>query len=231
MYIDLNFDGLKETVIALLGNRRCAIDPSTFPNDMTTFQTKDDILTLLVHLGYLTFDNRTEEVFIPNQEITLEFMRAVKTGGWAGVADSISRSDELLRNTWAQNSAAVAEGIAAIHRDTSSLLKYHDENSLTCTILMAYYSAKAYYMNPILELPSGKGFADVVYLPKREVDRPALIIELKWKKSAAGALQQIKEQEYASWIEGYTGEILLVGINYDEKKGHECVIEKYLKNE
>ena len=110
------------------------------------------------------------------------------------------------------------------------MLQYHNENSLTCTILMAYYSAKAYYMNPIMELPSGRGFADVAYLPRRDVDCPALVVELKWKKSAKGALRQIKEQEYASWIEGYTGEILLVGINYDEKKGHECIIEKYEKN-
>lgn len=108
-------------------------------------------------------------------------------------------------------------------------LQYNDENSLTCTILMAYYSAKAYYLNPVLELPSGKGFADVVYLPRRNVERPALVIELKWKKSAQGAIQQIKEQQYASWIEDYTGEILLVGINYNDKKGHTCIIEKYVK--
>ena len=94
---------------------------------------------------------------------------------------------------------------------------------------MAYYSAKAYYLNPVMEMPAGKGFADVVYLPRRNVDRPALVIELKWKKSAEGALRQIKEREYASWVEGYTGEILLVGINYDEVKGHTCVIERYVK--
>ena len=227
VYIDLNFDGLKEAIIGMLGNGHCRIDPSIFQNDMTTFQTKDDVLTLLVHLGYLTFDGTRNEVFIPNQEIAREFIRAVKTGGWNGVMESLDRSEELLRNTWALNAEAVAEGMSAIHRDTSSLLKYNDENSLTCAILMAYYSAKAYYMNPILELPSGKGFADVVYLPKRNVDRPALVVELKWKKSAGGALRQIKEREYASWIKGYTGDILLVGINYDETKGHECVIERW----
>ncbi len=93
---------------------------------------------------------------------------------------------------------------------------------------MAYYSAKAYYMNPLLELPSGKGFADVVYLPKRDVDRPALVVELKWDKSARGAIEQIKSKEYTSWIQGYTGDILLVGINYKKKeKIHECMIEEY----
>ncbi len=89
---------------------------------------------------------------------------------------------------------------------------------------------KAYYMNPVMELSSGKGFADVVYLPKKNTDKPALIVELKWNKSAEGALKQIKEKQYASWIEEYTGDILLIGINYDKKsKLHECVIEKYMK--
>ena len=88
---------------------------------------------------------------------------------------------------------------------------------------MAYYSAKLYYVDPIMELPSGKGFADVVYLPRRNVNRSALVVELKWDQKADGAIRQIKEKKYASWIEGYTGDILLVGINYDkEEKVHEC---------
>lgn len=111
----------------------------------------------------------------------------------------------------------------------NSILKYNDENSLACTVLMAYYSAKSYYMNPIMELPSGKGFADVVYLPKREIDCPALVVELKWNKSAEGAISQIKNRQYAAWIEGYTGKILLVGINYSENKEHTCIIEEYVK--
>ena len=81
-----------------------------------------------------------------------------------------------------------------------------------------------------MELPTGKGFADVVYLPKRNVNVPALIVELKWDKSANGAIAQIKKNAYVSWIEGYTGDILLIGINYSKKdKKHTCVIEKYVK--
>lgn len=229
VYIDLNFDGLKEAIVSMLGNCHCQIDPSTFQNDMTTFQTRDDVLTLLVHLGYLTYDENTEEVYIPNQEITQEFVRTVKVGGWDGLIESLNRSEELLKSTWALDERAVAEGITEIHNNTASMLKYNNETSLTCVVLMAYYSAKAYYLNPILELPSGKGFADVVYLPRRDVERPALIIELKWNKSAESALSQIKEKQYVSWFEEYTGDILLVGINYDKKKVHECMIEKYVK--
>lgn len=80
-----------------------------------------------------------------------------------------------------------------------------------------------------MELPSGKGFADVVYLPRKDECCPALVVELKWKKSAKGAVEQIKEKQYAAWIQEYTGDVLLIGISYDEKKGHECVIEKYVK--
>jgi len=226
VYIGMNFDGLREEVIKMLGGGHCKIDPSTFQNDMTTFQIKDDVLTLLVHLGYLTYDKKNETVMIPNQEITQEFMRAVKVGGWDGLIQSIGHSEELLQATWNRNENAVAERIAAIHHETASMLKYNDENSLTCVILMAYYSAKAHYMNPIMELPTGKGFADVVYLPKRERNVPALVVELKWDLSAEGAIAQIKAKGYADWVKGYTGDILLVGINYDkETKGHQCRIE------
>ncbi len=230
VYIDLNFDGLKEAVLTMLGNGRCVIDPSTFQNDMTVFRTKDDVLTLLIHLGYLTYGKDMSEVLIPNREIEQEFMRAVKVGGWDGVIQALDRSRKLLESTWALDGSAVAEEMSAIHNETSSVLKYNHESSLTSAVLMAYYSAKAYYVNPIMELPSGKGFADVVYLPKRVVNHPALFVELKWDKTASGAIRQIKDKGYASWIEGYTGDILLVGINYDkEEKVHECVIEKYIK--
>ena len=229
IYIELNFDGLRETVIEMLGNAHCKIDPSTCQNDMTTFKTRDDVLTLLVHLGYLAFDENAGEVFIPNQEVIQEFLRAVKVGGWDGLVQALDRSDRLLESTWAMDGDAVAKGVSTIHNQTASILEYNNENSLTCTVLMAYYSAKAYYMNPVMELPSGRGFADVVYLPKRNIDRPALVVDLKWKKSAEGAITQIRERQYASWIENYTGDILLVGISYDEKKGHQCIIEKHRK--
>ena len=214
----------------MLGNAHCKIDPSTSRNDMVTFKTKDDILTLLVHLGYLAFDETKEEAFIPNLEISQEFMRAVKVGGWDGLMDAIDSSERLIQSTWELDGRAVADGVAMIHNKTASLLKYNNENSLVCTVLIAYYSSKLYYMDPIMELPTGKGLADVVYLPRRDADKPALIVELKWNKSAQGAIDQIKKKQYASWIEEYTGDILLVGINYHVKtKNHECIIERYAK--
>ena len=235
IYIDMNFDGLKEAVVMMLGNGRCRINTRKFQNDMTTFKTKDDVLTLLIHLGYLTYDKNTDEVFIPNLEITQEFMNVVDEPGWDGLVQSLNHSEELLQSTWDCDENAVAEKIATIHNETASMLKYNDENSLTCVILMAYYSAKAHYMNPIMELPSGKGFADVVYLPKRERRVPALVVELKWNKTAKGAIDQIKEKRYPDAIRDYGGELLLVGISYNKdaaegKRKHTCMIEKLMES-
>jgi len=227
VYIDQNYDGLKEAIIGMLANGRCKVNTRRFQNDMTTFKTRDDVLTLLVHLGYLTYDKSTEEVFIPNQEIAQEFLNAVDDPGWDGVVQAIRQSAGILESTWKMDGKAVADGVAAIHDETSSILKYNDENSLKCTVLMAYYSARAYYLPPKLEMPSGKGFADIVYLPQRNMNCPALLIELKWNKSAEGAIAQIKDKRYVDKIKEYTDEILLVGINYDEKRGHTCIIEKY----
>ena len=75
--------------------------------------------------------------------------------------------------------------------------------------------------------------ADFVFIPKPEYisGYPALIVELKWNKNAETALQQIKERKYPGSIEQYTGDILLVGINYDKKtKKHQCLIEAYKKS-
>ena len=213
----------------MLGNGRRKINTRKFQNDMTTFSSKDDILTLLIHLGYLTFDEATGEALIPNQEIAQEFLNAIEGPGWDGVVQAVERSAQLLKYTWAMDGKMVADIVEKIHQETASILKYNDENSLKCVILMAYYSARAWYLPPVLELPSGKGFADVVYLPQKNGDHPALLIELKWNKSAYGAIVRIKERQYAEWIKEYTGEILLVGINYDEKKGHECVVESFVQ--
>lgn len=228
VYIERNFDGLKEAVVEMLGGGQCKLDTTIFQNDMTTFYTKDDVLTLLVHLGYLTYDEQTGKVSIPNQEISQEFVRAIKVGGWGSLMEALNRSEELLKSTWAMDAAAVAKGVEQARTDTASIIQYNDENSLACAVYAAYFSAQVYYMKPIRELPSGRGFADVVYLPQRGVDRPALLIELKWDKSAQGAIAQIKDRKYADWVKGYTGNILLVAINYERKKDvHECIIEKY----
>ena len=229
VYIDMNFDGLKDVIVALLAGEHYTIDTGTFTNDMTTFADKDDVLTLLVHLGYLAYDVAKKEVYIPNEEIRIEFVRAIRKSGWQEVMRSILASKELLEKTWCFDEAAVAEGLDAVHMDTTSILNYHNENALSCVISLAYYSARDAY-RLIRELPTGKGFADIVFVPHKYTSRPAMIVELKWDQSAEGAIAQIKEKQYVKALEHYTGDILLVGVNYDkDSKKHQCRIERYKK--
>lgn len=229
VYIEMNFDGLKDTIIELLAGQKAVIDTTTFSNDMVTFETKDDVLTLLVHLGYLTYNFYTKEVSIPNYEISEQFASTIKVMGWSEVADSLKLSDELLKATLNCDEEKVAELIDKAHSENTSILKYNDENSLSCVISLAYYCArKTYTMER--ELPAGKGYADIVFKPRRNNSNPAIIVELKYAKTAEGAIEQIKEKQYADCLNDYTGEILLVGINYDkEEKKHTCKIEKIVK--
>ena len=155
IYIQMDMGGLKDSVIKMLSGEAISINVGTFSNDMTTFATKDDVLTLLVHLGYLTYDSVNETVRIPNKEVSQEYYMIVR------------------------------------------------------------------------EMPTGKGFADICMIPRKEhLDKPAVVIELKWDKSTMGALEQIKEKHYGNMLKDYQGKVLLVGINYDRKtKKHQCVIE------
>lgn len=229
IYIDMNFDGLKDAIVIMLSGGTVMINPRTFTNDMTTFHSKDDVLTLLVHLGYLSYRTETQEVSIPNEEVRGEFYDAISYSGWNEVMDAIGASKELLERTWAMDGDAVAKGIDLVHAETTSILSYHNENSLGCVISLAYYSARSEY-TMIRELPTGKGFADIVFLPHKYSDKPAMVVELKWDQSAETAIKQIKDKNYVQALERYTGEILLVGVNYDkERKAHQCVIEKFYK--
>ncbi|MDD6456532.1 MAG: PD-(D/E)XK nuclease domain-containing protein, partial [Lachnospiraceae bacterium] len=223
---DLNYDGLKDDITRMLAGERIAIHTERFQNDMTTFESKDDVLTLLIHLGYLAFDRTTSEAFIPNTEIRGEFRNAITGDHWKDVATALEMSDRLLRATWAKDAQTVAQLLDAAHMENTSVLTYNDENSLSCVIAIAYYSSMKEY-SMIRELPTGKGFADIVFLPKKYSDKPALLVELKCGASAEGAIAQIHEKNYVSSLKDYKGNLLLVGINYDKKtKTHQCIIEK-----
>lgn len=229
MYIDMNFEGLKDDVLRMMAGERVLVSTGSFTNDMTTFRTEDDVLTLLIHLGYLGYDFDHKCVFIPNQEVRNEYVNAVAVSEWGGVSVALKNSADTLNAIWQRRPLQVAEGIGQAHFETSHI-QYNDENALSYTISLALYAARNFYA-VYRELPTGKGFADMVYLPeKRFADKPALVVELKWDKSAKGAIEQIKEKKYCESLKEYEGNILLVGINYDKKtKVHECVIEEDVK--
>ncbi len=228
IYMDMDFDGLRSDIVTMMGGGHVRVNTLSFQNDMRTFQTKDDVLTLLIHLGYLGYDAEKKEAFIPNREILEEFENAMSTGGWGDVMRILKASEKLLNDTLRGDAESVAEGLDQAHTEAASVLTYNDENSLGCAISLAYYSARKDY-RLIRELPTGRGFADVVFLPLPSSGKPALVVELKYDKTAETAIQQIKEKHYTQVLEGYSGEILLVGISYDKNGGdkkHSCVIEK-----
>ena len=226
VYIQMNFDGLKDAVVRMLAGDSVRINTGTFTNDMTTFSGRDDVLTLLVHLGYLTYSWPDESVSIPNKEVAQEFVNAISTMDWKEVMSAISDSKKLLEALWSMDGEAVAAGVEKAHQEIS-ILQYNDENSLSCVINLAFYFAREYY-TIIRELPTGKEFADICLIPRRlHADKPAAVIELKYDKSAEGAISQIKEKNYTAALADYRGNLLLAGINYDkETKTHSCVIEK-----
>ena len=228
--INMDFDGLKQAIIEMVSGSTVEVDTGTFQNDTVSFSSRDDVITYLIHLGYLAYDQRKQCAFIPNEEIRQELLAAAKKTKWNELQEFEYQSEQLLEATLDREETLVADYIEQIHMEYAAAIQYHHENSLSSVLTIAYLSAMKYYFKPIRELPTGRGFSDFVFIPKEEyrVDYPALVVELKWNKSAHTALQQIKDKKYPESLLQYTGNILLVGINYDKKsKAHECVIEEY----
>ena len=224
--IDMDFDGLRAAIISMISGNEIKVRTTTFQNDMVSFKNKDDVLTLLIHLGYLAFNQKNQMAYIPNEELRNELMDAVEENKWDEIMQFERQSIDLFNATINKDVNTVAAKIEQIHMEYTSVIQYNDENSLSCTVNLAFYFAREYY-TMIRELPSGKGFADICMIPRKtHLDKPAVVIELKWDKSAAGALNRIKEKNYGSALKDYQGNLLLVGINYDRvTKKHECVIE------
>ena len=237
-YIDMDQDDLQDTIARLIAGESVIVDTDSFQNDVETFTCKDDVLTLLAHLGYLTYEEEPDSydddtvvglVRIPNEEVRSEFDKILRKAKHKSLIELVKKSDQLLKDTLEGNSDAVAKAIADVHDSEYAPTYYSNEQSLRYVVKMAYISCVDQYAK-VEELPSGHGIADVVFLPKRRSTLPAMIVELKWNHDAEGAVKQIKERNYPKLLENYGGEIVLVGVNYDEKdKNHECRIEKYNK--
>ena len=226
-YIQMNFEGLKDDIIRMLAGERVYVNTSKFTNDMNNVRSKHDVLTVLIHLGYLAYDDDTKRCYVPNKEVSDELLNAVEDTSWSRLIDAITASQDLLDATIACNEQAVAHAIDLAHDENTSILAYNDENSLACVLSIAYIWAKNEYIIH-REYATGKGYADLVMIPRRNVAKPALVVELKFNHTADTAIDQIKRKEYPAKIAEYTGDILLVGICYDkETKLHECKIEKW----
>ena len=226
-YIHMNYEGLKDDIIKMLAGGRCPVDPTGFQNDMSVIRSRDDVKTVLIHLGYLSYNWREDECYIPNKEVAGEMVNAVKTTNWRPVIDALNQSKQLLQATLEGDEEAVTRGIDVAHDENTSILSYNNENSLACVLSIAYFYARNDYIIH-RELATGKGFADLVLLPRKNVDSPAIVLELKYNRDADSAIDQILRKQYPAKVAQYTGNLLLVGINYDrEKKTHECQIQRW----
>ncbi len=227
-YISKDYNGLTKTIAELIGGVDVKVNTNGFANDLVTFKSKDDVLTLMIHLGYLAYNSEDKTVHIPNEEIKLEFQKSIREVKHKETLRRLEESDKLFVDTIEGNEEAVAAQIEKVHREETAPLHYNKEDSLRSVIKLAYYTYRDNYLQ-WEELPSGEGYADVVYLPKHDSEWPALVIELKWNGSAEGAINQILKKKYPDSLKEYGSEIVLVGINYDKNapggdKKHTCRI-------
>ena len=217
-YINMNYEGLKDDIILMLAGGRCTVNTSGFQNDLAVVNSRDDVLTVLIHLGYLSYDREHRVCYVPNMEVAGELETAISENNWKPVVDSLKQSKQLLRDTLDGNAEAVAKAIEAVHDENTSILSYNNEN-------LAYYYARNDYVVH-REYASGKGFADLVLIPRKNVSSPAIVVELKYGSAVDTALSQIRQKNYPAKVAEYADNLLLVGISYDPKtKTHSCVIE------
>ena len=234
-YLNMDKKGLGKAVVDLLGGKEVRLEPSMFNNDPTSLKSEDDVLTLLTHYGYLSYDEERETARIPNEEIRLEYARSVHRVTHRYTIERVRRSVQLMKDTADMRAEAVAAELQRVHTEEFSPRHYNNEQSLRGTIKLAYFAYKDEYLQ-LEELAGGTGYADIVYLPKRNSDYPALVIELKARDKAhperdtEGAITQIRQRNYPAILQNYTDEILLVGISYDKDdpdKKHTCQIESW----
>jgi len=224
-YIKIDSDNVQQKIIKMLNGESVTIKTTSFRNDMKNVNNSDDVLTLLAHLGYLSYNPEDSTVRIPNTEVAEEFELSIGESGWGEVSAALTDSLTLINRTIAMDADYISEAFDKYRFESSSIIKYKDENSMACAITIAYYAAKRYY-KIYREQPAGKGFADMVFVPLHNSTRPAIVIELKHNKSAQGAIDQIKNKNYPSALKGISRQIILVGINWSKRKAkHDVKIE------
>ena len=224
-----NFAGTRDDVVRMLAGENVDVNVTRYMNTMTSFHTKDDLFTYLIHLGYLAYNLEEGTCRIPNKEVRQEWFNAIETeDNYAITTQIIQSSKELLARTWEGDGEAVAKALDISHIHVTSNRSYNNEDALQSAIYLAYiYALNCYTV--VREMTTGKGFADVVFIPVKKED-PAMIIELKRNGSEGSALDQIREKQYFVSLSHYQGNLLFVGINYDEKeKTHACRIEIFEK--
>jgi hypothetical protein len=223
-YIDMDFDGLQADVLRAIGGEELRLNPGKFQNDMVSVASRDDALTLLVHLGYLCYDRTTGRARVPNEEVRGELRNAVEESRHQGVARVMRDSIQLVEDVLAHNEEAVAAAIGRAHDAACAPVHYNNEQALRAVVKAALVATVDEWAC-VNELPSGHGSADIVYLPRHGSSKPALLVELKWNEPVHAAVNQALDRDYPQVLRDLAAPILLVAVTYDARtKEHVCRI-------
>ena len=229
-YIDLNMSGVQESLYGILRGETVRVLALRFGFNINSIDSDDELLTLFIHLGYLAYNVEDMTVRIPNKEIRMEFVEALRgSKTHKRLSALVKTSDQLMAATVRGDENTVAEIIGQLHDSTTAPDFYNNEQALRSVLKIGYLSAIDDYVS-IQELPTGKGYADLAFIPRRGSSKAAIVVELKWDRPVMAAIDQIKERDYPAVLRDFADNILLVGISYDtETKQHTCQIERWPK--
>ncbi len=222
----MNYDNgeLKGKITLMLSGESVPVDPMRFSNDLTKVDSQDAALTILIHLGYLAFDEKERTCRIPNFEIRQEFERAIDELNWQDIYNPISNSKKLYEETIKGNTDFINKTLDDNHSELASIFNKNKEDALGIIVTISYYCLRDFYYFR-KEDTCTTGRADITYTPKDGSHMP-IVIELKADDSADNAIKQIKERDCSSVFKGYKGKIILLGISYDSKTlKHDSKIE------
>ena len=224
--IEHNIDEVREDIVKMVSGIPVEVELNGYSATELQLNTRDEILSAMVVYGFLSYYDGY--LTIPNHELMEKYQKILSRDSFGEVKAIVDSSREMLEATLAEDEDKVAALLETVHDREIPFLKYNDENALSCVITLCYlYARKDYTIER--EEKTGKGYCDYIFIPKKN-GKTAIILELKVGHSCEGALQQIKDKNYMQKVAHYK-EILLVGINYDEKKHHTSKIEKVKNGE
>jgi len=223
-YLKYKNGDLKKTLALLMTGSKACVDVTMFENDLTKIYSEDSALTVLIHLGYLAYDEETKSCYIPNYEISKEFERAVKVIDWKEYSNPIKSSLDLYEATINEDLDFINKTLDYNHQIFSTMYSKNTEAVLQMIVHLSYYNCREFYF--ILKEPStSTGRDDLAFMPKDNNHIP-MIVELKQDENVESALDQIKDKKYLNLFDGYKGKVLLLAITYDSKTlVHESQIE------
>lgn len=221
-YINNDVGAVKDDIVRMVSGIPLEIKLKGYSAEQKELNTRNQILSAMTIYGFLSYHDRTLE--IPNKELRMKFDEALEDKSMGEVSKLVLKSSEMLKATLRKDTDKMAEILEEAHDINIPVIKYNDENSLSCVVLLSYLSARDDY-KIVREMPAGKGFADFIFYPN-DKNKPAFILELKKDSTPEEALKQIKEKKYALALRDYTGEKFAVGISWDKKtKEHKIKIE------